>query len=249
MILKYLYTSKYPVVVIYDGESSLNGERVLCFMYLQHSKNDKVLGSFYTTYVPYDADTNHHESVCGECNLKPFCFTRGYMQMSYYRWIKAYKEGIIPLISVEDLADFTVLPSVFRFGMHGDPASIPFEVTEQYLNYWKNKKVNIIGYTHQKEHENYDPRYDIFLSSIESLTQKRRLRNVKTARVISQVSEKQKDEVICPYDLSVKFNGYGGITCGECNLCGIEKKVNICFLPKKESKKFLEFLKPEYEDS
>jgi len=241
MILKYLYTSKYPVVVIYDGASSLNGERIICFMYLKPSTNVKVYGAFYTAYIPFDADNNHHESVCGQCALKPFCFTRGYMQMSYYKWLKAYKQGDIPLIQVSDLQGFNIRPTLFRFGMHGDPASIPFEVTEQYLDYWALKGVKIIGYTHQKEHTNYDNRYDIFLASIESLAQKERIEG-KTARVIAKVGDKQKDEVICPYDLEKEMNGYATITCGDCGLCSVNKKVNICFLPKKPTKKFIAFL-------
>lgn len=241
MILKYLYTSKYPVVVIYDGASQLTGERIVCFMYLKSSNNVKVLGSFYTVYVPYEAETNHHNSVCGNCALKPHCFTKGYMQMSYYKWLKAYKLGEIPFIEVGDLQGLPLSPSLFRFGMHGDPASIPFEVTKEYLDYWKEKKVTVIGYTHQKEHLNYDNRYDIFLSSIESISQKNRIKN-KTARVISHVKEKQKDEVICPFDLEKEMNGYSVITCGECKLCDINKKINIAFLPKKPSTKFLNFL-------
>lgn len=244
MILKYLYTSKYPVVVLYDGASSLNGDRIICFMYLKPSTNVKVYGAFYTVYIPYDSDTNHHESVCGHCALKPHCFTKGYMQMSYYKWLKAYKQGDIPLIQVDDLHGFNIQPTLFRFGMHGDPASIPFEITEQYIDYWMLKGVKVIGYTHQKEHIKYDSRYDIFLASIESLPQKERIKG-KTARVIAKVGDKQKDEVICPYDLSKEMNGYSSITCGDCGLCSVTKKVNIAFLPKKPTKKFITFLEDE----
>lgn len=250
MLIKYLYTSQYPVVVIYDGASNLTGERIVCFMYLKPSNNVKVLGSFYTVYVPYEAETNHHNSVCGNCSLKPFCFTKGYMQMSYYKWLKAYKAGEIPLINVTDLQGFNIQPTLFRFGMHGDPASIPYEITEQYLDYWMVKGVKIIGYTHQKEHPNYDDRYDVFMSSIESLEQKRRLeKKVKTARVIAHVGEKQRDEVICPFDLEKEKNGYATITCGDCGLCSTQKKVNICFLPKKPTKKFVNFLENGNKDN
>jgi hypothetical protein len=242
-LLDYLHKAKSKVVCYYDGKSMLNGEQILCFLFLGNSANSKVGHSYYSVYVAKELNNDYHsESVCGDCSLISHCYTRGYMQMGYVNWIKKYLNGVIPLVSFQDLLDIrNILPNLFRFGMHGDPASMPFEKTEEILRVFRN--IPIIGYTHQWSHPNFDKRYNIFLSSMEKEEQLSQVEN-NTARIIPDPSYKKKGEIICPHDLYLYMEaGHYPIKCQECQLCELGKKQNICFLPKKATGKFMEFLK------
>jgi len=246
-LINYLYKAKSKVVAFYDGKSELNGEDILGFLYLKPSENSKVKGSYYTTYLNKEVLYDYHtEAVCGNCSLVPYCYTRGYMQNPPRKWIRDYLENNIPLATRDDLKSIqSILPPIVRFGMHGDPASVPFSYTEMLLDTFKN--VTSIGYTHQWEHSNYDSQYDIFHKSMEFKEQKNKTTG-KSARVILDPKDKTPDEIICPHDLHL-FKGLESppITCGECKLCDHSKNNNIAFLPKKGTSKFKNFLNSKNE--
>ena len=162
-------------ICFYDGSSSLNGERVLGFLFTGRSQNDKIgPNTAYTVYVPATLPPGEiktrTEAVCGQCPIKSKCYVKWYMDKTYRQWTAQYHAGKIQFkdMTEKDNRDWLFFQSfdLLRFGMSGDPASIPFAFIEPMVEAMGIE--NTIGYSHQFSHEGFDPQYgDILMRSTE----------------------------------------------------------------------------------
>lgn len=233
------YVNKVNKLCFYDGKSVLNGEDILGFLYYGTNSNRKVKHYHYTVYIPKEVNQRAHSgSVCGECPLlkQKLCYTMSHMELPYYKWRQAYLKGEIEKVeSFKEIKAWLKCTSLYglRLGMHGDPASVPFEVTEKLLEVYSTR---IIGYTHQYSHPNYDKRYNFLMQSTDGIEEviERQKEKVRTARIISNPKEALRTEIVCPYDLEKYMHPEypTKIDCGNCRLCSIHSQANIAFLPK-----------------
>jgi hypothetical protein len=150
------------------------------------------------------------------------------MSIPYYKWIKQYKQGLIPFLDVQSSKGRNTLKQVskgfkLRFNVTGDPLAIPYEINKSLMDSYKF----YIMYSHFVD---TDDRYkDKCLFSVHSVN-----REYKTARVLPLTVEDYKNdskyvkswmmdsEVICPAQTK-------GINCSTCMLCETRKK-DIVFL-------------------
>ena len=155
-------------------------------------------------------------SICGDCPQRwsngGGCYVIPHMgpsgiwkNLSKYK-IWNIKEGINKII---------------RVGAYGDPASIPEDI-------WKKlfepllKKTKSLSYTHSWRAANHLRKQS--MASVETLddAMTAQLRGWKTARIIKNIAEVTKKEVLCS-------NQTKKTLCETCKLCD-GKSVNVCFL-------------------
>ena len=223
------------VICFYDGESTLTGERILGFLYTGRSQNEKIgSNTAYTVYVPAELPPGETktrtEAVCGRCPIKSKCYVKWYMDRTYRQWIAKYHAGQVEFKDMTEKENrqwlFFQSFSLLRFGMSGDPASIPFSSTEPLVDAMGIE--NTIGYSHQFSHEGFDPQYsDILMRSTETWDNSKQ----PTALIISSFSDKPHGFISCPAQRYKKGEIKKKVTCADCRLCSPSRNVNVAFEP------------------
>ena len=216
-------------IKIYDGPSQLDGARIIVLMtgLKSASKNTKT-GAMLQTWVmrydvaPHEAQkTGDDASICGRCPLRPLlhkanpieakpCYVKTF-QAPRATWQANRDLSVTPLEAVPGL----VAGRRVRRGAYGDPAAVPDRV-------WASVDGSKgTGYTHQWRDHGIGARV---MASVH--TQAERLeakgRGYRTFRIISDVSELERGEVLCPASKEAGAR----TTCEKCNLCDGRKSDN-----------------------
>ena len=216
-------------IKIYDGPSQLDGARVIVLMtgLKKSSKNTKTGDMLQTWVMRYDVAPNEAQktgddaSVCGRCPLRPLlhkakpveakpCYVKTF-QAPRSTWKANRDLPVTPLGAVPGM----VAGRRVRRGSYGDPAAVPAYVWAS-VDPFKGT-----GYTHQWREHALGSRV---MASVH--TQAERLeakgRGYRTFRIISDVSELERGEVLCPASKEAGAR----TTCERCNLCDGRKGDN-----------------------
>ncbi len=219
--------AKVAGFIVYEGPSVLDGSPIVGL--LVPSTNDKTEGGWQLWIMrsdvhPMDAIRSGEDySVCGNCPLRRTLveasldnllkedeYSRGcyVIPPPIGKIFKGYHEGRYTrdLAKLDSLANGEFL----RFGAYGDPAAVPFEVLLGLRRYnWRKTA----GYTHQQDHENFDPRVmAMVMVSCDSLQDraKAKARGARTFRIDWYNQGLQENEIWCPSDVT---------SCRRCGLC------------------------------
>mgnify|MGYP003120725165 FL=1 len=215
-------------VKIYDGPSEIDGKRIIVIVtgLASGSKNTKT-GEMVQSYImPYAVKPNEaiktgaDYSVCGNCPLRPLthkatpkserksekpCYVKTF-HGPRSTW-EANKD--LPVSSPEAVAEL-LGDRAFRFGTWGDPAAAPSWVFSP-----MRKGRNHTGYTHQSTGAGKD-RTELMASvHSEEERQDAKKKGFRTFRIISNVSEVNEGEILCPASKEAGFK----TDCNHCSLC------------------------------
>ena len=211
--------------ILYEGPSLIDGQPIVAIA-TYSDKNTKT-GLMVQTYIlcqnidPRDANkTGADFSICGTCPLKGIptmdpkrklaekrkCYVR-IDQGSLIVW-KAYQNG-----SYQKTNDISELGRgrMVRLGTYGDPAAVPSYVWHQLLE----DAIGHTAYSHQNDIIPIDKK--IFMGSADSLEHAKKFwnDNIRTFRVIQNLNEIQKNEILCPASKEAGRKS----TCTKCKLC------------------------------
>jgi len=142
-------------------------------------------------------------SICGHCAMRAGCYVVTF-QGPRSVW-EAYRAGRYQLIGPDAFEG-----AVVRWGAYGDPALLPAELVQAC-----NARAALwTGYTHQHGHAWARWARGIFMASVETAAQERKLRALGwgTFRAGLRDGSDQGDAVLCA-------NERTGETCLECRLC------------------------------
>ena len=211
--------------ILYEGPSLIDGQPIVAIA-TYSDKNTKT-GLMVQTYIlcqnidPRDANKNGQDfSICGTCPLKGIptmdpkrklaekrkCYVR-IDQGSLIVW-KAYQKGSYPKTNnISELGQGRMV----RLGTYGDPAAVPSYIWEQLLD----EAIGHTAYSHQNDIIPIDKK--IFMGSADSLEHAKKFwsDNIRTFRVIQNLNEVQKNEVLCPASKEAGRKS----TCAKCKLC------------------------------
>ena len=223
-------TKKPSGYILYEGPSMIDGAPIFVVA-LTGSRNTKT-GSMVQTYImrsdidPREASkTGADFSICGTCphRGKPTsdpdrkqavdrsCYVLlGQGPRMVYQSYKAGQYGHatthMPMV---DLGRDRMV----RLGSYGDPAAVPGFIWESLL--WEAK--GHTGYSHQSETDGADFRHDLTMASADTLADAQAYwaAGIRTFRVLSDVSEVQQSEVLCPASEEAGRR----TQCHDCGLC------------------------------
>ena len=211
--------------ILYEGPSLIDGQPIVAIA-TYSDKNTKT-GLMVQTYIlcqnidPRDANkTGQDFSICGTCPLKGIptmdpkrklaekrkCYVR-IDQGSLIVW-KAYQKGRYPKTNnISELGRGRMV----RLGTYGDPAAVPSYVWKQLLK----EAIGHTAYSHQNDIIPIDKK--IFMGSADSLEHAKKFwsDNIRTFRVIQNLDEIQKNEILCPASKEAGRKS----TCEKCKLC------------------------------
>ena len=211
--------------ILYEGPSLIDGQPIVAIA-TYSDKNTKT-GLMVQTYIlcqnidPRDANkTGADFSICGTCPLKGIptmdpkrklaekrkCYVR-IDQGSLIVW-KAYQNGSYPKTNnISELGRGRMV----RLGTYGDPAAVPSYVWNQLLD----DAIGHTAYSHQNDIIPIDKK--IFMGSADSLEHAKKFwnDNIRTFRVIQNLDEIQKNEILCPASKEAGRKS----TCAKCKLC------------------------------
>jgi hypothetical protein len=234
-------------LLIYDGPSKLDGERILVFVSgLANGSSNAKTGAMVQTYIlradvdPIAANrTGLDYSICGDCPLrgvpnanesgtatKRGCYVR--LQHGPLGIWRAWQRGNIPDFTSEakrHIVQHLVAGRMIRLGSYGDPSAVPSHVWDALLTYAKGHT----GYSHQVGHKTADYRPDLCMQSVETLEQAREAWSLghRTCRLVAEITMlDSKREVLCPASAEAGKR----TTCENCGLCngaGAAKSVAI----------------------
>ena len=170
---------------------------------------------------PTDAiQTGDDRAVCGNCPLrkvngKRVCYVNvAHAPLAVWKSVKRH-----PITSLRKVVS-RLGNKPLRFGAYGDPAFLPLSM----LKTLSSGRVTT-GYTHQWR--SVSKRYAAYLmASVETLADraKAKAKGYRTFRVISDLSQIAKGEILCP-------NYTHGTNCADCGLCnGASKAKDIVIL-------------------
>lgn len=207
--------------IIYQGPSLLDHNPIMVLAQ-SGSRNTKTGDMVQTFIMRSDMDpitasrTGADASMCGDCLHKgtPHDGDRGWAKdrTCYVTLIhaplgkyKAYRKGRYPFS--DDLPSIG-RDRMVRIGTYGDGAAVPQPIWEQLCQ----EATGWTAYSHQK---NPDPTR--FMTSVETLSETYQAwgRGERTFRVLSDVSEKLDQEVLCPASAEAGKR----TTCASCLLC------------------------------
>ena len=218
-------------VILYEDISTIDGAPIVAIGLFGKSKNGKT-GDVVQTFIirsdidPRDANKSGLDySICGDCPHRGIatqdpnkklaenrtCYVViGQSVLAVYKAYKRGKYEKLDSASVRQLAKNKVV----RLGTYGDPSAVPSYVWDNLL---AESKFHL-GYTHQWKNSNADVRTDYCMVSADSIEDAREAwnKNMRTFRIVSNVSEVQSNEIICP---STKEGG-SKTNCAKCKLCG-----------------------------
>ena len=212
--------------VVYDGPSRIDGSPIVVIVTgLQAtSQNDKT-GAMAQSWIirsdvhPVEARRiDADSSVCGDCPLAlsarhegmrgPRCYVNvGFGPSSVYR---AFVRGVYPAASAAAVRRIAADRSLaIRIGSYGDPRAAPNSV-------WQALGVGAhTGYTHGWQSR--PGLRSLVMASADTLAQAHEAWSLgwRTFRVISDVSELQSNEILCPASAEADKRTH----CADCLLC------------------------------
>ena len=219
-----------PGSIIYTGPSRLDKQPI--FVAAIWNSSNRKTGPMVQTYImrsdmdPRDANKlGDDESICGDCALRGTptldpdrsiaeqrsCYVRlGQGPLNVWR---AFQRGRYPIADASDCADIGRERFV-RLGTYGDPAAVPTSVWRKLLQH----AAGHTGYTH-----NAAPG-GLCMTSADSLSEAQQAwqAHKRTFRIIRDVSEVQRNEVLCPASAEAGAK----TTCLNCRLCNGDGSVH-----------------------
>ena len=199
--------------IIYSGPSVLDGAPIVVIATIK-TKNRKT-GDVIQIWIlredmpPMEAvNTSADVSICGFCPrrhaLGGNCYVIPWQApTSIYNCYK--RGGYTTDVEPADLAGY-----IARVGAYGDPAAVPAEVWDTWLEFVDN----VLSYTHQTRMPGFDPAILGFSqASADTLQQAKRFwrDGVKTYRVLNHLEQPEPEETMCP--------SLEGVTCADCGGC------------------------------
>lgn len=212
----------YNSICLYHGRSRLGSDDIVILLtgLLRRSHNGKTGDMLQMWILHADRSpacalrTRHDRAICGTCPL------RGKSGKNRTCYVDV---GKAPLYLQERLAG-----RLIRYGAYGDPAAVDPAILAQ----WIDLDQIHTGYTHQALDYDCDAWRGILMASCQDLESAKRLQAAGwyTARVISDASERQSNEIICPAILQSKEQrAVNPITCHNCHHCD-GRSGNVCFI-------------------
>lgn len=204
-------------LVIYDGESCLTDDRIVCIVTgFQHPTSNIKTGDMLQSFIlcadqnPIDSvQEGEDEAVCGDCPHRgTSCYVNIYQGVSQI--YRCWKENAYKTANAADLD--RIKARLFRFGSYGDPAALPFELIETLA---QNAKGHT-GYTHQWR--KCSPKYMKYLMAScdsEKDYEDAHKMGYRTFRVKKAGDRLLKGEFACP----ASPEGGNKLTCNECLAC------------------------------
>lgn len=221
--------------ILWQGNSLIDGKPIVVVA-TTSSRNVKT-GSMVQTWILRDdidpisaVQSGGDYSICGSCPLRGeacgdhvkgrLCYVK-FWQAPNQIW-KAYKRGSYPVVTRSEACRL-VQDKALRIGSYGEPTAVPFRVWSRLAT----AADSYTGYSHRWAiGANWRYRY-LCMASVESLADasKAELMGWRAFRILSDVSEKENCEVLCP---ASKEGGYR-TTCENCCRCsgGIGRSVAI----------------------
>lgn len=155
-----------PSVVVYDGPSALDGERIVAILTgggQSISRNDKTghlaqLWIMRADVAPHHATRDGRDaSVCGQCPQRPAlggdCYVRVDQgpRSAWQAWADGKVPYLTPLAAGAALAIAVKIGRIagVRLGAYGDPAALPLSVAADLTHAVRAVKGITTGYTHQ----------------------------------------------------------------------------------------------------
>ena len=212
--------------IIYDGPSAYDGKPIVVIA--TWSKRNSKTGGVLQTYIlcrdidPREASKAGSDyTICGTCphrgetNTDPArkiakgrtCYVN-LGQGVLIAW-RAFQRGVYPIATDVDSRKALGRGRVVRIGTYGDPAAVPDHIWTELLS----ESAAHMAYTHASGW-----RPDIAMQSADSIAdaQAAWAKGQRTFRVVQEVEELTKQEVLCP---ASKEAGQR-TTCAACKLCG-----------------------------
>jgi hypothetical protein len=218
-------------LVVYDGPSEFNGERVIAIItgIRTKSKNEKT-GPMAQLWIlpgnvePHTAQqTGADASVCWDCRARPynggFCYVRtGDAPLAIHR---AAMRGKYPATSPR--AAHLILVALglnLRLGAYGDPAALPRHVIETLVG--DRRRGTWTGYTHQWDKPRFQWLRPWVMASVDSLTEQAKAKAAgwRCFRVHSEAGtvDPLRDRThVLPG--SIQCLALRGSTCDDCGAC------------------------------
>ena len=215
-------------VKVYDGPSAIDGKRIIVILtgLNDSSKNTKTGGMVQSFIMPYAVKPNEaiktgaDSSVCGNCPLRPLIWKatpKSERTSDKPCYVKTFHgprstweaNRDLPVSSPESVAEL-LGDNGLRLGTWGDPSVVPSRVWEPL-----KRGRNHTGYTHQQNAVGAE-RTDLMASvHSEAERQSAKRKGFRTFRIISNVSEVNPGEILCPASKEAGFK----TDCNHCNLC------------------------------
>jgi len=212
--------------IIYEGPSAYDGKPIVVIA--THSNRNRKTGGVLQTYIlcadsnPLEASKSGQDfTICGKCPHRGTPTDDPARKIAKGRtcyvnlgqgvlivW-KAYTRDVYPDATTPTSRKALGAGRIVRVGTYGDPAACPAHVWDELLS----DSAAHMAYTHASGW-----RPDIAMQSADSLTdaQDAWAKGQRTFRVLQNVEELTKQEVLCP---ASKEAGQR-TTCNACKLCG-----------------------------
>ena len=230
----------YNSVCLYRGPSRLGADDIVILLtgLRRRSRNGKTGGMLQLWILnairsPVCAlRTRHDRAICGTCPLRG---KSGHNRTCYVdvskaplsAWLSWQDGNVLNAVDYPDLRE-RIAGKIIRYGAYGDPAAVDPDTLSQWIDH---SQIHT-GYTHQALDYDCDAWRGILMASCQDLTSAQKLQSAGwyTARVISDISERQPNEIICPALLQTKDQrAVNPITCNNCHKCD-GKTCNVCFV-------------------
>ena len=213
--------------IIYKGPSLIDGSPIIVIALVKSS--NKKTGNMVQTYIirsdmdPLTASKyGYDDAVCGSCKHRGLADPEGHGKQAIKRSCyvtlfhgplqvyKSFKKGNYK--AADNIAALGAGRMV-RLGTYGDPAAVPSHIWDALLK----DSIGHTGYTHQNNIPGADVRPDLTMISADSLQDARIAWQSKyrTFRIITAVSEKQSNEILCPASEEAGRKAQ----CSDCKLC------------------------------
>ena len=213
-----------PGAIFYKGPSQIDGEPIFATA-IWSSKNRKT-GALLQTYVmradidPLTANKLGEDvSICGDCRHKGVPTLDPTRKLAEQRScyvnmgqgpLNVWKQFLLDRYAV--LADDAVRElgagRLVRMGTYGDPAAVPKHIWQLLLD----RAAGHTGYTHNGA----DPTLCMVSADTLAEAQQAWASKYRTSRVVRDVSEVQRNEVLCPASAEAGYKAQ----CADCMLCG-----------------------------
>ena len=213
--------------IIYNGPSLIDGSPIVVIALVKSS--NKKTGDMVQTYIvradkdPREANKDGSDfAICGNCKHRGEANNDSTVKLAKNRSCyvnigqgptTVYKKFIRG--GYDTATDIPALGRgrMVRLGTYGDPAAVPSHIWDALLK----DSIGHTGYTHQNNIPSADIRPDLTMISADSLQDARIAWQSKyrTFRIITAVSEKQSNEILCPASIEAGRKAQ----CNDCKLC------------------------------
>lgn len=203
--------------ILYQGPSQLDGKPIVVIATM--STSNVKTGDMVQTWIlrsdinPVEASKlGEDSSICGNCPQRHYTGGACYVNIGQApnQVYKSFLRGIYPVFDYDKHSQY-ITGRKIRLGAYGDPAAIPFNITERFARLG----IGHTGYTHQANHKNFDSRYfSLLMASADTPKQSLALqaRGAKTFRIALEDDSLFDHESEC-------FADSKGIQCADCLQC------------------------------